>query len=35
MAELTDPIDVLDEMTGDDDTDDADDTRLSMGDDDD
>ena len=31
MAELTEPMDVLDEMTGDD----ADDTRLSMGDDDD
>ncbi len=33
MAELTEPMDVLDEMTGDD-ADDADDTRLSMGDDD-
>ncbi len=31
MAELTDPLDVLDEMTGDD----ADDTTLSMGEDDD
>ena len=30
MAELTDPMDVLDEMTGDD----ADDTQLSMGEDD-
>lgn len=36
MAELTEPMDVLDEMTDDDDdTNDADDTRLSMGDDDD
>ena len=36
MAELTEPMDVLDEMTGDDadDAGDADDTRLSMGDDD-